>query len=67
MRGIRPAVIDERVAREYIDMPCGCGSIADSESFRLDIDVGAYPALTGKSWSSSGSPNLEISVDSASC
>ena len=53
--------------REYLDTSRGWGSITNSEPFRLDIDVGAYPALTGKSWSSSGSPNLEISVESASC
>ncbi|QKX54648.1 uncharacterized protein TRUGW13939_01736 [Talaromyces rugulosus] len=40
-----------------------CGS---SSTNALDIDESAYEALTGTSWSSS-SPNLLISIDSASC
>ncbi len=41
-----------------------CGA---SGTNQLDIDVSGYAALTGKSWSSSGSPNLRISIASVSC
>jgi len=40
---------------------CGAGTNA------LDIDVNAYSTLTGKSWTSSGSPNLNIQIEDSSC
>jgi len=47
------------------DVPAAerCGSTSTNA---VDIDVSAYAALTGTSWTSS-SPNLEISIVSSSC
>lgn len=40
-----------------------CGS---SSTNSVDIDVGAYSALTGTGWSGS-SPNLLVSITPSSC